>query len=141
MCQTPPPAYPTTAGPRQSLPTPAVPSPANPRLGVSRASRFLVLRKKKLGAGVGERRRHAGGQRSPTEPERQTRERVKIKRVFKVGEVCRVGRRDPGSVEVVQVGGDASGTGDTPALRAITGGWDITQVATVLGKLVTERRI
>ncbi|KAF6739776.1 hypothetical protein FQA47_005058 [Oryzias melastigma] len=67
--QTPPPAYPTTAGPRQSLPTPAVPSPANPRLGVSRASRFLVLRKKKkLGAGVGERRRHAGGQRSPTEP-------------------------------------------------------------------------
>ncbi|XP_034729486.1 acidic endochitinase WIN6.2B-like [Etheostoma cragini] len=38
---------------------------ANPRLGVSRASRFLVLRKKELGVGVGQRRQHTGGQSSP----------------------------------------------------------------------------
>lgn len=41
------------------------PARANPRLGVSRASRFLVLRKEELGVGVGQRRQKTGGQSSP----------------------------------------------------------------------------
>ena len=49
-----------------ALPTPAVffPSPAraNPRVGVSRASRFLVLRKEELGVGVGQRQAAGGRQ-------------------------------------------------------------------------------
>ncbi|TKS82132.1 hypothetical protein D9C73_016241 [Collichthys lucidus] len=71
--QTPLLAYRTRAGPPPSLPVslplcPAHPgglfsSPAraNPRLGVSRASRFLVLRKKEQGVGVGQRRQQTGG--------------------------------------------------------------------------------
>lgn len=41
------------------------PARANPRLGVSRASRFLVLRKEELGVGVGQRRQKTGGQSNP----------------------------------------------------------------------------
>lgn len=37
------------------------PARANPRLGVSRASRFLVLRKEEQGVGVGQRRQQTGG--------------------------------------------------------------------------------
>lgn len=37
------------------------PARANPRLGVSRASRFLVLRKKEQGVGVGQQRRQTRG--------------------------------------------------------------------------------
>lgn len=44
------------------------PARANPRLGVSRASRFLVLRKEEQGVGVGQRRRQTGGSDQPREP-------------------------------------------------------------------------
>lgn len=40
------------------------PARANPRLGVSRASRFLVLRKEEQGVGVGQQRQQTGGVRA-----------------------------------------------------------------------------
>ncbi|KAK2844650.1 hypothetical protein Q5P01_011309 [Channa striata] len=86
------------------------PARANPRLGVSRASRFLVLRKEEQGVGVGQRRQQTGGSEQPREPAVRT-EREDRHADGHFGESlkseCRGGRR-------------RVGTGDTPAHRCMT---------------------
>ncbi|KAG7474341.1 hypothetical protein JOB18_006657 [Solea senegalensis] len=135
----PPPPPPVSALPTPAVSSPALPEPIRAWLGVSRASRFLVLRKEELGVGVGQqqqRRQQTGGQTErdaerggpevcATEThglvKRSSSEEEEEEEVEE--EVVRVGLSDPGSVEVAQVGGDASGQvphSQPPVLRCMT---------------------